>query len=155
MILNRSYKDTITKGFTRMSGDHPYCSDLCRRRRRFYPHERGWSLAWEYQWITLEVLPAWAGMILSSMAEEIKGAGFTRMSGDDPKLMTTIRLNPEFYPHERGWSLRTPMPPLHDGVLPAWAGMILLGVTKTSSLPGFTRMSGDDFLTSFSASLVS
>ena len=110
--------------FTRMSGDDPDICSICKLSSKFYPHERGWSYKLQGHYGKLQVLPAWAGMILTVPTKVQAGKSFTRMSGDDPIIYNMANSIAKFYPHERGWSY---FPKI---------------VTLKSD--GFTRMSGDD-----------
>ena len=127
-----------------MSGDDPKMANIIDELLGFYPHERGWSRLIKALWLSLWVLPAWAGMILVLKIWAKTHWRFTRMSGDDPKKpKQEISLN-VFYPHERGWSLPFRFLLSKCEVLPAWAGMILSVKILKGNFLRFTRMSGDD-----------
>ena len=90
------------------------------------------------------VVPAWAGVIPRASLRRVKRVCGSRMSGGDPKQIKNTELASEWFPHERGWSLRVCDCTQWRVVVPAWAGVILYIWPVRSYSRSGSRMSGGD-----------
>ena len=66
-------------------------------------------------------------MILDNDVIAAAATGITRTCGGDPKFFDYEKAVNEYYPHMRGWSSRLRIQEAVSSVLPAHAGVILLG----------------------------
>ena len=111
--------------YTRTRGDDPGVYESNDKLEALYPHTRGWSYCCNlFRW-RIPVIPAHAGMILTSVFNSIKSVSYTRTRGDDPAWPRLIPASLTLYPHTRGWSYTLFFTLSILFVIPAHAGMIL------------------------------
>ncbi len=135
MVPPRPSSATPHHGAPRASGDGPAGLTPARMLPSCSPRERGWSQH-PGPHDTLEyVLPARAGMVLSSPCSAAARVSAPRASGDGPDPAGAPLITASCSPRERGWSLnqRTMQP--EDRVLPARAGMVPVTETTDSPVP--------------------
>ena len=131
-------------GYPCTSGDDPDL--LLEHRVSFWLslHKRGWS--WKH-WTNLsikQVIPAQAGMILSSHLVRSISVGYPCTSGDDPGPLSRMNNHSRLSLHKRGWSPILHNNKLHLKVIPAQAGMILINTKSESTSYSYPCTSGDD-----------
>ena len=115
----------VSESITRTCGGDPKIEEVKQVVRVYYPHMRGWSCllilsviilikyyphmrGWSSLCLLLErlfrVLPAHAGVILSSSALSYSSESITRTCGGDPVILKFLNNFYLYYPHMRGWS---------------------------------------------------
>ena len=105
---------------------------------------RGWSWNIIICISTLQICPAYAGMILNDTASSDKTKNLSRVCGDDPKLGPLILMYSTFVPRMRGWSHRFYYMSNYILICPAYAGMILLTLLWILQEKNLSRVCGDD-----------
>ena len=110
----------------------------------FVPRMRGWSLGGN-KWNVYHVIcPAYAGMILYRKIMWGSWFNLSRVCGDDPVGDHVQKADIKFVPRMRGWSCPNWQAKISKKICPAYAGMILNGVSQASVLSDLSRVCGDD-----------
>ena len=130
--------------FPRIRGDGPYYR-LCRQKCTiFSPYSRGWSLIICLYVQVHDILPVFAGMVLSVSGFFLSRPYFPRIRGDGPNHDNPDPQRRAFSPYSRGWSGISPAHLTTLKIFPVFAGMIpdlFSGVPSASYSP---RIRGDD-----------
>src|SRR5437764_1135797 len=90
------------------------------------PRTRGWSQLRHTLPTMRGVLPAYAGMVPCTSARWVSSPGAPRVRGDGPPAWACTVGRSKCSPRTRGWSQARATGVGHDGVLPAYAGMVRL-----------------------------
>ena len=144
MIPQVDIRKINTASCTRTRGDDPLALIYKYKTLMLYPHTRGWSSTKNIKCCGFSVVPAHAGMILTSPFSNITILCCTRTRGDDPEIMTMLAQAIGLYPHTRGWSSSTAFTKATTPVVPAHAGMIPQVPIRQIPQRSCTRTRGDD-----------
>ena len=109
---------------SRIRGGDPNTWENVNNKVKYFPHTRGWSQHICYKGTTLKILPAYAGVILNITTLISIIIYTSRIRGGDPRHKGGYHGELKYFPHTRGWSLRTHMSWNHGCILPAYAGVI-------------------------------
>ncbi len=131
MVPRRSPRPRRCRPAPRTRGDGPGTASRIDRATTCSPHPRGWSPRPLHQLHAVPLLPAPAGMVPRSTADQPRRATAPRTRGDGPHQARRSGDGDACSPHPRGWS-RGPhhhRPARH--LLPAPAGMVPLTAPST------------------------
>ena len=144
MILSNNSWLVRHQCITRTCGGDPKVFSILIRPLSYYPHMRGWSYSLKALNKALLVLPAHAGVILTSSNTSSTSVCITRTCGGDPSMQVVCKIPPKYYPHMRGWSQLPCNLSNWYGVLPAHAGVIPPDNLVTLFSTCITRTCGGD-----------
>ena len=126
----------------RLRGGHPQYSESGVRNDRSSPPTRGSSRVLVGLPRDRRVVPAYAGVILPRDARSVGLGSRPRLRGGHPLLRTLRADGPGSSPPTRGSSWCATTSTAVDGVVPAYAGVILLRPSERPRPPGRPRLRG-------------
>src|SRR5207244_3268064 len=89
------------------------------------------------------LLPAYAGMVPTNCRPAPRGAAAPRVRGDGPQPDTPLAAPRICSPRTRGWSLSGQRAGGQAALLPAYAGMVPTGATRSRPTATAPRIRGD------------
>ena len=113
------------RGYPCTSGDDPETLGTINDLLKLSLHKRGWSWNPACEWYRRKVIPAQAGMILTSAMPWNASLSYPCTSGDDPAFRWNEKVLGWLSLHKRGWSRYMGNTDYKGKVIPAQAGMIL------------------------------
>ena len=144
VIPSLSHEHLIESGLSRIRGGDPKDFYKVVTTALSFPHTRGWSRSVSTRASISRVFPAYAGVILFSLALIKTLYSISRIRGGDPSLFSAVHVPIEYFPHTRGWSRANIFHCLHSKVFPAYAGVILVWRFRNRCLCSISRIRGGD-----------
>ena len=144
MIPKNRYNKRHFDYLSRVCGDDPLGATSSTSAPRFVPRMRGWSLEIVKIKFFLNICPAYAGMILKNVTENLVKQNLSRVCGDDPYYGCFFHQQYIFVPRMRGWSCLDSTNTLILHICPAYAGMIPQAAITDTRGDNLSRVCGDD-----------
>ena len=144
MILSSSPLVPFLPRIPRTSEDDPSITHQMDGDNKYSPHKRGWSQYKFWQYLSLFVFPAQAGMIPTGCLFAEHTLRIPRARGDDPISHFHLCKQHLYSPRKRGWSQKNWDLERILRVFPAQEGMILLVDQYVDEGKSIPRASGDD-----------
>ena len=132
-------------GHPRMGGEHIPIANPGSPECGSSPHGRGTSLAERPCFVSVRVIPAWAGNIQRVNLFISQLSGHPRMGGEHIAWLRADRARSGSSPHGRGTYLEAGKPQVVCRVIPAWAGNIVLTEAMFFPPAGHPRMGGEHY----------
>ena len=104
VILNYPLFLRILECAPRVSRGDPQLVNFENGFKKCSPREQGWSFLYEKLFLSLYVLPAWAGVILKGLMKFKVFLGAPRVSGGDPEVSKVKVGARKCSSREQGWS---------------------------------------------------
>ena len=104
MILSSSPLVPFLPRIPRTSEDDPSITHQMDGDNKYSPHKRGWSQYKFWQYLSLFVFPAQAGMIPTGCLFAEHTLRIPRARGDDPISRSICGWGEKYSPRKRGWS---------------------------------------------------
>ena len=130
--------------YPRECGGDPVNYCMYKNANLLSPRMRGWSQEGAEGKAYKTVIPANAGVILSSFKSLISSSRYPRECGGDPEFAQPKHEQNQLSPRMRGWSYDTRFGSIIKGVIPANAGVILKSSSFFSSVESYPRECGGD-----------
>ncbi len=127
----------------RTRGDGPPCSMRRCTSPSCSPHPRGWSHPHRQTVGRQQLLPAPAGMVPAEGRRVRAGSAAPRTRGDGPTRRVVTVSDAFCSPHPRGWSRHQAEEVAGAGLLPAPAGMVPRGRSRSATARSAPRTRGD------------
>ena len=110
----------------------------------FVPRMRGWSSShWVFAY-SLQICPAYAGVILACCLWYLKHLDLSRVCGGDPAYFEVWEESVKFVPRMRGWSQANLDSCCDFSICPAYAGVILYILDCATYSIHLSRVCGGD-----------